>query len=396
MKELLRFTAPGQNGINILFPPKFEFVFYNDKFEMYKKGKLVRTTTYEDVKEVAIIKNWQNNVFINCKPIGVNIYKVSDEICNKIKEITSKTNTNTTTNINTINDTNNTIVSNNTESVHIQMNIKTNNVLLPQEALIQVRNKYVSEINNPNMETILEFLPCLIDSRLYVPMNVSISNNDLKNLANAKEGDVISVNNNIIATPDILKNGNDLFYPIFSNLEEIPNHYKEKFSWVEKPIDACLNFLKNNTECIGLVLDAFSKPVVITDKLLEALNNLLDNARKLEKSFVDNEFNEKVMDNNKFIKITTNSQNHQFYYATNTKYTVPNTNITFAIATDKNNRTYLFINKDFNPYHNEEITSPLRVVYPGLVTEPFKRVYLLDNTLKIETDENEIIIISII
>ena len=31
MNELLRFTAPGQNGINILFPPKFEFVFYNDK-----------------------------------------------------------------------------------------------------------------------------------------------------------------------------------------------------------------------------------------------------------------------------------------------------------------------------------------------------------------------------
>ena len=90
MNELLRFTAPGQNGINILFPPKFEFVFYNDRFEMYKKGKLVRTTTYEDVKEVAIVRNWQNNVIINCKPIGVNIYKVSDEICNKIKEIVNK------------------------------------------------------------------------------------------------------------------------------------------------------------------------------------------------------------------------------------------------------------------------------------------------------------------
>ena len=90
MNEILRFTAPGQNGMNILFPPKFEFVFYNDKFEMYKKGKLVRTTMYEDVKEVLVIKNWQNNVFINCKPIGVNIYKVSDDICSKIKEITGK------------------------------------------------------------------------------------------------------------------------------------------------------------------------------------------------------------------------------------------------------------------------------------------------------------------
>lgn len=90
MNELLRFTSTGTNGINILFPPKFEFVFYNDKLEMYKKAKLVRTINYEDIKEVAVIKNWQNNVIINCKPIGVNIYKVSDEICNKIKEITGK------------------------------------------------------------------------------------------------------------------------------------------------------------------------------------------------------------------------------------------------------------------------------------------------------------------
>ena len=90
MNELLRFTAKGQNGINLLFPPKFEFVFYNDKFEMYKKGKLVRTTLYDDVKEVVVFKNWQNNVIINCNPIGVNIYKVSDEICNRIKEIINK------------------------------------------------------------------------------------------------------------------------------------------------------------------------------------------------------------------------------------------------------------------------------------------------------------------
>ena len=51
---------------------------------------IVNDINYEDIKEVVVIKNWQNNVIINCKPIGVNIYKVSDEICNKIKEITGK------------------------------------------------------------------------------------------------------------------------------------------------------------------------------------------------------------------------------------------------------------------------------------------------------------------
>ena len=94
MNELLRFTAPGQKGVLVFLPPKFEFVFYDQKMEMYKKGKLERTINYEDIQEVVVMKNWQNNVFINCKPIGVNIYKVSDEICNKIKEITSKKNQN--------------------------------------------------------------------------------------------------------------------------------------------------------------------------------------------------------------------------------------------------------------------------------------------------------------
>ena len=90
MNELLRFTSTGTNGINVLLPPKFDFVFYESKLELYKKNKLVRTVDYEDISEIVLVKTWQNNVLINCKPIGINIYKVSDDIFNKIKEITKK------------------------------------------------------------------------------------------------------------------------------------------------------------------------------------------------------------------------------------------------------------------------------------------------------------------
>jgi len=89
-KELLRFTTTGTNGINILLPPKFDFVFFDNRLEMFKKGKLVRTINYSDIKAISLIKTWQNTVVINCTPIGINIYKVSDEIYNKIKEITKK------------------------------------------------------------------------------------------------------------------------------------------------------------------------------------------------------------------------------------------------------------------------------------------------------------------
>ena len=90
MDELLRFKSVSANGKNVIFPPKIEFIFYEDRVELYKRKKLVRTINYEDISEISLIKTWQNNVFINCVPTGVNIYKISDELFHKIKEITKK------------------------------------------------------------------------------------------------------------------------------------------------------------------------------------------------------------------------------------------------------------------------------------------------------------------
>ena len=90
MNELLRFTSGSSIGVSFILPAKKEFVFYENKLDIYNKGKLIRTVNYEDIIDVTIMKTWQNNVFINVKPIGFNIYKVSDEICTKIKEIIKK------------------------------------------------------------------------------------------------------------------------------------------------------------------------------------------------------------------------------------------------------------------------------------------------------------------
>lgn len=87
MNELLRFTSGSSIGVSLIFPSKKEFVFYENKLDVYNKGKLIKTVNYEDIIEVAIMKTWQNNVFINVKPIGFNIYKVPDEICTIIKHI---------------------------------------------------------------------------------------------------------------------------------------------------------------------------------------------------------------------------------------------------------------------------------------------------------------------
>ena len=90
MNEILRVTAKGTNGVSAFLPPRYDFVFYDTKMELIRKGKIERTIEYSDVTEVTLIKTWQNNVFINCKPIGINIYKVDDETYQKIKEIIKK------------------------------------------------------------------------------------------------------------------------------------------------------------------------------------------------------------------------------------------------------------------------------------------------------------------
>ena len=93
MKNLavMRITVcKGTNGYSVFLPPKYDFVFYETKMELIRKGKIERTVEYSDVTEVTLIKTWQNNVFINCKPIGINIYKVSDETYQRIKDIINK------------------------------------------------------------------------------------------------------------------------------------------------------------------------------------------------------------------------------------------------------------------------------------------------------------------
>lgn len=74
---------------------------------------------------------------------------------------------------------------------------------------------------------------------------------------------------------------------------------------------------------------------------------------------------------------------------------VPNTDIKFAIAVDSNGKNYFFINKEFNPYHDETITSSNRTFYNGLMKEPFKYVYSLDTPIRIEIDSDIIIEVKI-
>lgn len=92
MNELLRFTSTGTDGVEILFPPKYDFVFYEDKLTLAKNGKFVRNIMYKDIKETTFVRSLpgakKGTVILTCPPqFGLNIYKVNEDTYNRIREI---------------------------------------------------------------------------------------------------------------------------------------------------------------------------------------------------------------------------------------------------------------------------------------------------------------------
>ena len=145
-----------------------------------------------------------------------------------------------------------------------------------------LRNRF---LENPIVDNLSPLFACMIDSDLYVPMNLNMSDEDMNIFKNSKVGDVVTVNNQMKMKPDWLKNGADsdeLFFPVFSSVEEATEEYGKNFSWINLSLDDCIKFARNNDKCIGIVLDAYTKPCVITGPLLDALENMLVDVRKSE------------------------------------------------------------------------------------------------------------------
>lgn len=141
-------------------------------------------------------------------------------------------------------------------------------------------------LDNQTIENLSPLFECMIDSDLYVPMNLNISKEDIETFKNSKAGDDITLKNSMSMKPDWLKNGPDsdnLFFPVFFSIEEATEDYSRNFSWTNLPLDDCIKFARSNEKCIGIVLDAYTRPYVITGEFLNALEDMMNDVRKEEK-----------------------------------------------------------------------------------------------------------------
>ena len=128
--------------------------------------------------------------------------------------------------------------------------------------------------DSTNEGKLLNILQCLSDSYIWIPCNVEFDNQeDIEKFTSGKAGDTISPEGNIHLKPDILKNGEAFFFPVFSSAEEM-GEYGENFSKIEKHFFEAASLSNSHKETVGIVIDAFTEPFVVTKELFSIIEKM--------------------------------------------------------------------------------------------------------------------------
>ncbi len=145
--------------------------------------------------------------------------------------------------------------------------------------------KKATEICNRNRTKLNMIKLCRIlrDSWIWVPCQAIMGEMDedtfSKMVAEAAEkGDLDSLvgrefvsHDQIRLVPDILQNGDDFFFPVFTSAEEM-GEYGNGFSKVQKHFLEAAALARNNEKDVkGIVINAFSEPFVVSKELFDLI-----------------------------------------------------------------------------------------------------------------------------
>ena len=142
---------------------------------------------------------------------------------------------------------------------------------------IEICNRNRTQMN------MLKLMKILRDSWVWVPCNAVMSETDndavLKMIQEAEEnggldklvGKTITNQDQIRMVPDILQNGEEFFFPVFSTAEEM-GKYGESFSKVQRHFLEAVNLARNNKKKVtGIVINAFTEPFVMPMELFDII-----------------------------------------------------------------------------------------------------------------------------
>lgn len=156
--------------------------------------------------------------------------------------------------------------------------------------------KKATEICNRNRTqlNLIKLARILRDSWVWIPCNAILSNADYEAMTKAvmeaqEKGGLDSLvgmeltnQDNIRMVPDILQNGDDFFFPVFTSAEEM-GEYGERFSKIQKHFLEAVNLARNNEKNVkGIVLNAFSEPFVIPRELFDVIAGMKSSLEEQE------------------------------------------------------------------------------------------------------------------
>ena len=126
--------------------------------------------------------------------------------------------------------------------------------------LSDYKKAYLREETTESIEALFKELK---QAKVWVPFNASLMDG-----SDGQEGARLK--------PDILRKGDDYFYPCFLTEEDIPKDYYERFSWLQLPLTDCLLAAEgmDSFPVRGIVLDAFYDPVQIDIGAFKAIRQL--------------------------------------------------------------------------------------------------------------------------
>lgn len=147
-----------------------------------------------------------------------------------------------------------------------------------------LKNAIIFFNHERTQEHLLDVLELLRDSLVWIPCNAVISDADqnalLKMVENAGEdieklvGRTFSNQEAVRMIPDILQSGEDFFFPVFSNIEEM-GEYGDGFSKVQKHFLEAIPMAEANENNVkGIVINAFSESFVLTRDLFDLVQKM--------------------------------------------------------------------------------------------------------------------------
>lgn len=128
------------------------------------------------------------------------------------------------------------------------------------DVLVALKSRFAEE---KNQENLIALLKCMKDSKVIVPMRIEMSEEDAARIENATDGEEIETSDEIKMVPEILQAKEKRFFPMFSQIGQIPKEFGTSHNLMSMPTSEALDMAHQIENLDGIVLDAFSKSVAM-------------------------------------------------------------------------------------------------------------------------------------